>query len=227
MNNNINFYVLKPEEGIRFGYKWVYADLVDPVIRGEPKHCPVCNGPISSLSWLPPHIVTLSSSNPQKWGDFVWGAGFDLMVSDRFKLAYEQSELKGITRFYPPAEIVRAGKKKKSEIDSLPTYHLIDYQWFGANQDDKASGLVVESPEKIKCGYCRLSINMKQDRIVIDPTSWEGYDIFKPRGAPVSILVTEKFKTFVEDERLKNYQFIPAEKYGYDSSRKGLWFINE
>lgn len=219
------FYVLEPEEGIMFGRKWVYADQVEPIIRGGPKVCPKCGKPISLLSWLPPHNIQLSSSNPDKYGDFLWGAGFYIMVSDRFVRLYQEAGLRGITYFYSPAQIISA--RVESETYVMPKYSLIDYKWFGANQDDDASSLVLESPETVYCDYCRLGgKSRKQERIVLELSTWDGSDIFKPRGCPASILVTEGFKSAVEDEGLKNFMFIPSEKYGYDSTRKGLWYIN-
>ena len=99
----MKFYVLEPEKGMLFGTKWAYADQVDPVVISEEAehYCPVCGGPVGMLKWLPPYRVKLSSAKPEKWGDFVWGAGFLLLVSDRFKAVYEREGLTGITAFLP------------------------------------------------------------------------------------------------------------------------------
>lgn len=224
-----NFYVLKPDGGIRFGTKWAYADQVDPVRQGDYDKCPVCGSPVSALRWLPPHRIKLSSAKPEKWGDFLWGAGFDLMVSDRLRGIYEAQGLTGITTFYPPAEIVRVGRGETGYLPScLPVYHLIEVVWNGANQDDTASGVVHERPEKIKCSYCRVGAsNRKQDGIIIEEGSWTGTDIFTPRGAPVRIMVSERFKQVVEAYGLKNAWLIPTEKYAYDAHRPGLWYVRE
>src|SRR4030067_3256169 len=101
------FYVLKPEEGIRFGRKWAYAEPLKPDNVGDSEKCPVCGSPVSALMWLPPHNIKLSSAKPEKWGDFVWGAGFPLLVSSRFIEIYEQEGLTGIDIFHPSAEIIR------------------------------------------------------------------------------------------------------------------------
>jgi hypothetical protein len=225
----MHFYVLKPGGRIRFGTKWAYADQIDPVLRGEGRKCPVCGGPISGLQWLPPHRIKLSSAKPEKWGDFLWGAGFFLMVSDRFKAIYESERLAGITVFYPSAEVVRIGRRRTGDLPpSLPAYHLIEIVWNGANQDDAASGVVYERPEKIKCAYCRIGVSgRKQSGIIIEEDSWTGADIFTPRGAPAGIMVSERFKQVMEGHKLKNAWLIPAERYAYDEHRPGLWYVRE
>jgi hypothetical protein len=223
----MNFYVLEPDGGICFGTKWAYADQVDPVRFGEGDKCTVCGGPIGGRRWLPPHRIKLSSAKPEKWGDILWGAGFLLMVSDRFKTIYEAEGLTGITVFHPPAEIVRVGRKKTGDLPpSLPQYHLIEIVWNGANQDDVASEVVRGKP--VKCSYCRVGGNPKrQQRIAIEQESWTGMDIFTPRGAPVGVVVSERFKRAAEVRKLRNVWLIPSEKYAYDQRRPGLWYVRE
>ena len=149
------------------------------------------------------------------------------MVSDRFKRIYEAEGLKGITVFHSPAEIVRVGRKNTGDLpSSLPHYHLIEIVWNGANQDDAASELVQGKP--VKCSYCRVGGSpRRQQRIAIERGSWTGADIFTPRGAPVRIVVSERFKQAAEVHNLRNAWLIPSEKYGYDQQRPGLWYVRE
>jgi len=223
----MNFYVIEPVGGIRFGTKWAYADQLDPVERGDAPECPVCGSAVGGLAWLPPHRVKLSSAKPEKWGDVLWGAGFLLMVSDRFKSAYEAEGLTGVTTFYQPAKVVRIGKGRTGDLPaSLPAYHLIEIAWNGANQDDLASEVARERP--VRCSYCRAGgFPRRQQGIIIEPGSWTGADIFSPRGAPVEVIVSERFKQVVEAYKLKNLWLVPSEKYAYDDHRRGLWYVRE
>ena len=220
----MKFYALKPEEGIRFGTRWAYADQVDPVLRGESEKCPVCGGAVGGRRWLPPHRVKLSSAKPEKWGDFVWGAGFLLIVSERFKELYERERLTGI-RVFSPVEVVRVGKRKSGDLPpGLPVYYLIEIVWGGANQDDIASRVVWE--KEPTCSYCRAGGHLiKREGIILEEGSWSGVDIFRARGAAGVILVSERFKEVVERYGLKNAWFIPAEKFAWDERRPGLWYI--
>ncbi|MRS05235.1 hypothetical protein EG832_18775, partial [bacterium] len=148
------FYVIEPEKGMRFGTKWTYGEVMDPVNYGSSQKCPICGGPVSGLNWLPPHYVKISSAKPQKWSDFVWGAGFPLLISERFKEIYHIEGMKGIVSF-SPVEVVRMGTKKKGEFPfPPPTYYLASIPWGGADQDDVASEIRYEHPEEIKCNYC-------------------------------------------------------------------------
>ncbi len=221
----MKFYVLKPE-GILFGTKWAYADQVDPVVISDEAedYCPVCGRAVGMLKWLPPHRVKLSSAKPEKWGDFVWGAGFTLIVSDRFKSIYEREGLKGI-KFFSPVEVVRVGKRKTGDLPlGLPIYHLIEIVWGGANQDDIASKVVWD--KEPTCPHCRIDgHHIRQEGIVLEESSWNGVDIFEARGAPGVILVSERFKGVVERYGLNNVWLIPAEKYGWDERRPGLWYV--
>ena len=170
----------------------------------------------------------MSSAKPEKWGDFVWGAGFPLLVSSKFKEIYDQEGLSGISEFSQPVEIVRLGNLKSGHFPELPPpYHLIQVLWGGANQDDTASGLYQEHPEIVICKFCRVGASgRKQQNIVIEEGSWNGNDIFKPRNAPVQFMVSERFRDVTEKYNLKNIWLIPADLYGYDEHRPGLWFMN-
>jgi hypothetical protein len=223
------FYVLKPAGGISFGTKWAYAELVQPVNRGQTEECPHCGGIVSGMEWLPPHKVKLSSAKPEKWGDFLWGAGFKLIVSARFKEIYDREDISGISRFYPPIEIVRTGKLKTGVFTApLPEYRLVHFPWGGANQDDIASQTEFNKPGGITCQYHRGGVVVKkQKRIILEKGSWDGADIFIPRGSPVMAMVSEKFKLVAEEYELTNIWMIPAEKYGYDSSKIGNWYTSE
>jgi hypothetical protein len=223
------FFVLEPDKGTLFGTTWAYADIIEPSNNGEYDRCPVCHRAVSPLRWLPPHRVKLSSAKPEKCGDFVWGAGFPLLVSSRFREIYETEELTGIGEFSEPVEIVRMGTRKTGDFPvTPPNYYLVYVPWGGANQDDRASCLTHENPQEIKCPYCRVGVSWrKQDRIVIENGSWNGSDIFKARNTPTRFLVSERFKRVAEKYHFTNIWLIPSTNFGYDERRPGLWYVNE
>ena len=225
------FYVIEPEKGMGFGTKWTYGEVMDPVIYGDSQNCPVCGGPVSKLKWLPPHFVKLSSGKPQKWSDFVWGAGFPLLISERFKEIYHLEGMKGIESF-SPVKVVRMGTRKTGEFPvTPPTYYLPAIPWGGADQDDLASEMWYEHPEKVKCNYCRGGSGVRsQEKVIIREGSWDGSDIFKPIHSPVFFMASERFKEVSEKYGLTNIWLIPSEKYGYSEviTHFGhLWHVNE
>jgi hypothetical protein len=171
-------------------------------------------------------VIKLSSAKSDKWGDFAWGAGFRLMVSDRFKGIYEREALRGIAEFYPPAEIVRIGRRATGDIpSSLPDYCLAKIAWNGANLDDAGSG-VVRKPHPYGCTYCRGAVK-SLERVVIDQDTWDGSDIFEARGLYGTIVVSDRFGALIDKHDLKNALLIPAEKYVYDERTPGLWYVKE
>lgn len=224
------FYVIE-SDGLRFGTRWAYGDDIPPINLNDCQYCPVCGQPVTSLKWLPPYRVKLSSADPEKWGDLLWGSGFALMVSAKFKGIYEKEGLTGIKEFSQPAEIVRVGKLKTGIFPTMPPdYYLIDVPWDGANQDDIASEVEWYGPPREQfCPYHNRGhyLFRKQKRIVIEAGSWKGDDIFKARQAPAPFIATEHFKQIVDKYRLKNLLLIPADKYGYDDNHSIPWFIQE
>jgi hypothetical protein len=181
--------------------------------------------------WIPPIRIELSKDDPKSWGDFVWGSTY-LFVSDQFRLLYEREGLTGITKFHPPAEIVRVGKKHVSQLKNIqfPKYYAIEVMWNGADMDDQASGLVLKEASQPLCSFCRLGSRSKLERIVIRAGSWTGADVFTPRGGPVEHMVSRRFRDAVLRHELKNVWFVPADKWAFDESRVpplSTWFVRE
>ncbi|MBI4719476.1 MAG: hypothetical protein HY763_16900 [Planctomycetes bacterium] len=55
-------------------------------------------------------------------------------------------------------------------------------------------------------------------RIVLEPETWSGEDIFIARGCS-AIITSERFRDFVERHKLLNIVLVPAEEYDYDFYR--------
>jgi hypothetical protein len=209
----MDFYILRPVGGIMFGRQFAYADIVDPQVNGDNfdrARCPKCGEGLGMRPWLPPHRIELSS---KRYPDFLWGAGFEIMLSDRFLKLYQESELTGITRIYPPAEIVRVGRKPVESVQPPPpAYSYVWYSYEGADLDDRASG--ARRPRGL-CPHCRRSITALE-RIRFKDGSWSGADIFEAYGLPGSIVVTGRLKSVVDANGLLNADLIPCEDYFFD-----------
>jgi len=223
----MNFFILLSEQGKLFGTKWAYAEIMEPSNAGGAEECPVCHRAVSMLRWLAPYRIRLSSKNSEKWGDLLWGAGFPLLVSKRFKDIYESESLSGISEFSPAVEVIQMGSLKKGVFPTPPPeYYLVHIPWGGANQDDRASCVEYENPEKITCKYCRVdATHRKQRGIIIEEGSWDGRDIFIARGGLLKLMISDQFKNVMETHLLTNAWFIPSEKFGYDAQRPGRWYL--
>ena len=208
----MNFFVLAPVEHL-FGTRFAYAEIEDPMNFGDAEHCPQCNRSIGPLEWLSPHYIRLSSFHPIKWGDFLWRAGFQLMVSKRFRNFYETTGDKGIKKFYPSAIIKKAGTKLASSIHNIPIYHSVKLARDGATISDTLSNVQRRGKP---CSFCRLNSLISIHGAVFEANSWTGNHIFKAKGLPGTIFVTEEFCSWILKFNFTNVRCIPARRYAYE-----------
>ncbi|QRO02345.1 hypothetical protein JRI60_02200 [Archangium violaceum] len=50
----------------------------------------------------------------------------------------------------------------------------------------------------------------------LEPCSWQGEDIFRPRGLYGSLVVSERFERFVARHEFTNMRLTPTEQYVWD-----------
>jgi hypothetical protein len=64
---------------------------------------------------------------------------------------------------------------------------------------------------KEECPYCNLKVySAYENGIIINVDNWDKSDIFTITGYPGRVIVTEKVKILVEENRLTGMQFIPS-----------------
>ncbi|WNG31947.1 hypothetical protein F0U62_38370 [Cystobacter fuscus] len=56
---------------------------------------------------------------------------------------------------------------------------------------------------------------------VLEPDTWAGEDVFRPRGMQGRVVVSERFKDFVERHGLTNVRLTPTEQFVQDPSHLG------
>ncbi len=223
------FYVVEPGGDDLFGTKWAYGLTLPPENYEHATYCPVCHRPATLRHLLPPINLKISRSHPNGWGDLLWGAGFFLMVSKRFKEIYEAEQLSGIEAFEGPVNILKYGTKKPDQIQGeKPVYYHIKIPWGGANQDDQLSKLtyLFRSPKDVYCAFCRGETGAShrvQENVIIEKGSWNGDDLFIPRGAPVELMVSEKFRRVVDQYDITNILLIPGEIFSFDGRYLTKW----
>jgi hypothetical protein len=232
VNKAMRFYVLEAFEAMIFHWRWAYALSEEPKNRGDAICCPICGSAMSMLRWLPPYYIYLSSADPRKWGDFVWGSGINApLVSARFKEAYERTSLRGILDFRGPVEIVRIGKRRRGDLPAaLPTYYIADIERMGPAINPDAEERVYTPGTRVPCRFCLVPKGgylLRQERTVIDTDTWQGEDIFIARGEGSRPIVSERFKEFVEQNWFTNVWLIPIDYYAYDSPLGGAYIRPE
>lgn len=152
----------------------------------------------------------------------------DLAVSSNFKSVYEAQGLQGIESF-EPLEVIRYGTRKEGDFPcSPPRYFVIRVPWGGAKLDEVASGVTRLHPEEVKCDFCRVGVSgLKFERTIIDDTSWNGGDIFRPRGAPFMFMASQRFQAVAEKEEFTNLRLVIGKRMAFDEHRRGLSYIND
>ncbi len=192
-------------------YEYAFYEAADDSKYGDFQKCPKCEGPISMRKWLAPRKVHLKQAT--RIGDLVFGAGGGIMlVSERFKVAFENSNLRGIKEFNK-VEIISI--KPKTVSDSLQSIKLFE-------------AVIVIQPIKVlfdfmdvdwcrkppanHCKFCELSkgeYNSYQ-RIVIDPNSNFDSDIFCPINLSGTIILSSKAYDFFAKNSFTNVFLTPC-----------------
>ena len=63
------------------------------------------------------------------------------------------------------------------------------------------------------CGECRYGPLDAVHELVLESETWLGEDVFRPRGLPGTLVVSERFKHFVERHGFTSMRLTPTEEY--------------
>ena len=209
----MQFFMLEEEPTTEPEHQIASMDAVKAAGKnvGDARRSEACGKYVGMCEWLPPYRVELET-----WGR-VFGdvavCGSDLLVSSRFKQAWEQSQLHGLSGF-SAVEIVKVIRRRKSTGAPLKYFRAVVSRGRTAI-DLAASGF--EWGSAPTCPACRLGHIIKRwKRILIDQATWNGDDIFIARGLPSTIIVSERFKEFCKLNDVKNAHLIPADTFARD-----------
>lgn len=211
------FFVLT--EGSHSSHYDADVETADPVNLGDAPLCPQCGGAVGMLKWLPPYRVELKLYG-QEFGDFIKCSAYDLLISERFAEAFRAEGLTGLEGFHPVEVVrVRSPKKRAGKSLTVPPYRVVS-AWYGRAVVD----LVLNRVRTLRtptCPECRSGGINAINGFVLEPGTWSGEDIFRPRGMPGELVVTERFKSFVERHGLTNVVLTPTEQYVWDPGQLG------
>ena len=209
------FFVLKADV---WGPHDTQSDGVDPVCYGPAPRCPQCHDPIGMKEWLSPYRVALELYG-QNLGDFVESPGNSLLVSERMAEAFRAEGLTGLLGFHS-AEVVRVRRKRKGpKPGTLPPYFVVTPGFGRGAVDEGRSRLRRNAP--VTCLECRSTGVDSIHGFALEQGTWQGEDIFRPRGEPGSIFVSERFAEFVKRHGFTNMKLIPIEEYVWDPLHQG------
>jgi len=171
---------------------------------GTAPECDQCGRRLGALRWEAPHQVKLQG---ERAGDICCGTGDEFLVSDKFRIAWSQEQLGGLSISENP---VRSDLLKRARsVDCI--YHVATPKHSFTLLDAEASGLVVHS--NVGCTKCGVAQRARLDRVRVDIDSWDGAQIFHPTGLYGVLLATAQVKSFVEEAGFSNFQFRHQDDY--------------
>ncbi len=211
------FFVL--EEGAVGSRYEVDIEKAEPANRADAPRCSRCGDIIGMLMWLPPYRVEMDMYGEEP-GDYMSCPGYELLISERFAEAFRAEGLTGLEGFHPVevARVRRRGKKALKPL-TVPRYFVV-WPCFGRGAVDLVLNRVrVSKPPS--CTECRATGISATHGFVLEPGTWGGEDIFRPRGMQGKVVVSERFKSFVERHGLTNMVLTPTEQFVRDPGKLG------
>jgi hypothetical protein len=155
----------------------------------------------------------------QGLGDFVKGPGYDLLISERMAEAFRAEGLTGLLGFHP-VEVVRVrGKRKGPQPTAVPRYFVVTPCFGRGAVDEGRSRLRRNKP--VTCPECRSTGVDSIHGFFLEPGTWQGEDVFRPRGEQGTIFVSERFAEFVTRHGFTNMKLTPTEEYVWDPLQLG------
>ncbi len=209
------FFVLEAEV---WGPQDTQCDTVEPENRGDAPHCPQCGDPIGMMTWLPPCRVELELYG-QGPGDFMEGPGYEVLISERMAEAIRAEGLTGLSGFHP-VEVVRVRRKRKGPKPGAVPHYFAVTACFGRGAVDDARSLF-RYVEPVTCPECRNPGRETIHGFILESGTWQGEDVFRPRGLQGRLLVSERFTQFVRRHGFTNMKLTPTEEYIWAPGHKG------
>lgn len=199
-----------------------YTTSMVPYSWEAEARCSECGEPSDRRVWLQPPAGAELQSWCRDHGGFVletWGpeygdlvsASFDLLVSERFAQCYRENDLVGLSEF-EPFEFSRAIHYVPVARRQPRYLHAVAVLGTAAVESAASECEWEVAPS---CPVCRTGLIKRWKRIVIEPGSWSGEDIFRLRGLN-ELVVSARFKEMCETHAIKNAVFVPAEHFGQD-----------
>jgi hypothetical protein len=180
---------------------------------GDAPRCPRCGDVVGMRIWLPPHRGELTLHG-QDFGDFVRGPGNSILLSERFADAFRAEGLTGLGDLHP-VEVVRVRRKGKGPKPTTVPRYVSATPVLGSAAIDEARSHIRRS-EPISCDYCRCTGIDANHGFTLEAGSWQGEDIFRPRGLTGRHVVSERFARLVAQYGFTNVRLIPTEEVAYD-----------
>jgi len=201
----MKFYVLlsgRNEEGSEF---WFEPDKRTKV--GNAPKCPSCCRYIGFVPLIPPISGTLHCESGLV--DLAGNIGVDVIISEQCLRIFEANLIRGINRCH---RVEVTSIDGPAIIGNSPQMFLGEIGRWSAEIDRAASVLrTSESVSCRDCGYAGLVEGW--NGICIREESWNGDDLFIPKGVPGTIVVSARVRELCIEQGLAVSGLLPAETF--------------
>jgi hypothetical protein len=137
-----------------------------------------------------------------------------LLVTERFAEEFKAEGLTGLSGFHP-VEVLRVRRKGRGPKPGPPPRYLFVTPAYGQPAlDMERSRLRISKP--IECSWCRSTGIDANDGLALEEGTWNGEDVFRPRGLWGVIIVSERFMRFAERHAMSHFALVPIDKYVWD-----------
>lgn len=210
MGHNGKFYILRPDANPTYG-KFVYGDTrwsvkFKPVewaadVEFETIVCPLYTSHRRVGSRVGPlKIIKPSNISP----DFSWTWGSEPLITESLNHLLSSAK---ITGFDVKRAVVVSIKKNISSVDSVNMFEMIITGKGGNASVDTGIEIVG------KCEACGLlKYSLPKRGIGVNVYEWDGSDMFIVNEFQKFIIITEKVKNIIMDNRLINCAIIAADE---------------
>ena len=186
---------------------------VEPVL-GEAAQCPACGSLVGLLEWLPPYRIELETEGCV-YADLLWTGDRHFLVSERMRGIWAKSGLTGLEMIpHGEVEVVSVRHYGSAMPGVCPRYFRAAVAHGRAVTDTEASDIEWENGPPT-CAECRSAQPLRWQRLVVDPSTWSGEDVFLLRDA-LEVIVTDRFADWVSRKGIRNAASVPAGEFGYE-----------
>jgi hypothetical protein len=118
-------------------------------------------------------------------------------------------------------EVVRVRRKGRGPKPTHVPHYLAVTACFSRAAVDLAHSRIVYADDPPTCEECREATKHAIFGYTLEPGTWGGEDIFRPRGLYGRLTVSERFARFVERHGFTNMKLTPTEQLVFDPLRLG------
>ncbi len=208
----MQFYVMELEVGVP---NETWCSYLKPDHEGPALRCPVCNMVVSSIRTLPPYRIELKVHGKAP-GDVAFCPGDALVVSDRFRAAWQKAQLRGLEFVLVERVRVRPARLGKKPL----TYFHVEPPQLTTQTHVDLERSMIEYNRPIACQKCKSGGAETVRGFSIDQASWSGEDMFYAWGMPGPVIVTDRVRQLRDEFGLTNVNLTPTEKYVWDPLNK-------